>query len=59
MQGDAVARWVKRHDVESRFLAALGLCDEAVRVVAERVRAEDPEAGVREFRRYVERMRNG
>ena len=59
MHGPAVARWVRRHSAEERFQAALSMADAAIEAAVQRVRADNPEATLRDVRAYIKRMRNG
>lgn len=57
MQGDAIARWVRRHPEGLRLRAQFEASDAAMRHVIERVVAEDPAATPADVRAYIRRAR--
>lgn len=59
MQGDAIARWVRRHPEGSRLLAQFEMNDAAMRHVIELVLAENPAATPADVRAYIRRARGG
>jgi hypothetical protein len=59
VQGDEIARWVRRHRQGARLLATLQASDLAMQQVIERVRREDPGATPAQIRAYIRRLREG
>lgn len=59
MQGDAIARWVRRHPEGARILAAFQANDVALEQVIAHVRRANPHATAADVRAFILRRREG